>query len=458
MAEVTRRPDQLIILVFDDEEVVFPVEPTTPVPDIIVSTTAPRGAPGESAYQLALALGFEGTLEEWIAAQRGDPGPTGATGPQGPKGDQGPQGLQGVQGPQGPQGSRGPKGDPGDTGPAGPAGLQGDPGESAYQTAVDNGFVGTEVEWLASLRGPKGDPGDQGPAGSVGPAGATGPAGDPGAPGADGADGKSAFQTAVENGFIGTEAQWLASLKGPQGDVGPQGTPGTNGVDGAQGPQGPQGLKGDKGDKGDPGDVGATGAQGPQGATGPAGPGVPTGGTTGQVLAKTTDVDYDSEWIDPPAGGGGGTALIPISTDVDPATPDGQLWYDTDDDPVSRLTSSITSSSLADGGSWTGLIPLASGYRLYSIQTSVPSRTRLYATSAQRDADLARAIGTDPTGDHGLYFEYVSTASLPGGTLSPAVDGATFDASAMGSAPITITNKSGSTRPVTVTFVYVSTE
>jgi len=39
---------------------------------------------------------------------------------------------------------------------------------SAYDVAVANNFVGTEVEWLATLKGPqgdKGDPGIQGPAG-----------------------------------------------------------------------------------------------------------------------------------------------------------------------------------------------------------------------------------------------------------------------------------------------------
>lgn len=42
----------------------------------------------------------------------------------------------------------GTEGPQGETGPAGP---QGEPGKSAYEVAVDNGFVGTEEEWLASL-------------------------------------------------------------------------------------------------------------------------------------------------------------------------------------------------------------------------------------------------------------------------------------------------------------------
>lgn len=39
-------------------------------------------------------------------------------------------------------------------------GVKGDDGKSAYQVAVDNGFQGTEEEWLASLKGKKGDRGE----------------------------------------------------------------------------------------------------------------------------------------------------------------------------------------------------------------------------------------------------------------------------------------------------------
>ena len=35
-------------------------------------------------------------------------------------------------------------------------GPKGDDGKSAYQIAVDEGYVGTESEWLASLKGDKG--------------------------------------------------------------------------------------------------------------------------------------------------------------------------------------------------------------------------------------------------------------------------------------------------------------
>jgi hypothetical protein len=44
-------------------------------------------------------------------------------------------------------------------GSRGEDGQDGDPGQSAYEVAVQNGFSGTESEWLASLKGDPGDPG-----------------------------------------------------------------------------------------------------------------------------------------------------------------------------------------------------------------------------------------------------------------------------------------------------------
>ena len=44
-----------------------------------------------------------------------------------------------------------------------------------------------------------------------------------------GADGASAYEVAVQNGFVGTEAQWLESLVGPEG---PKGDPGSGGAGG----------------------------------------------------------------------------------------------------------------------------------------------------------------------------------------------------------------------------------
>lgn len=62
--------------------------------------------------------------------------------------------------------------------------------------------------------------------------------------------GKSAFEVAVEAGYVGTKEQWLATLVGPQGETGPQGE---------QGPEGPRGPKGETGEQGPAGPKGDTG-------------------------------------------------------------------------------------------------------------------------------------------------------------------------------------------------------
>lgn len=74
-------------------------------------------------------------------------------------------------------------------------------------------------EQLASLKGDKGDKGDNGIDGKDGADGHT-PV--KGIDYFDGVNGKSAYQIAVDNGFIGTEAEWLASLRGADGKDGVQ--------------------------------------------------------------------------------------------------------------------------------------------------------------------------------------------------------------------------------------------
>lgn len=88
-----------------------------------------------------------------LKGEKGDKGDKGETGEKGVKGDKGDKGEQGEQGQQGIQGVKG------DTGASG---ANGQDGKSAYQIALDNGFVGTETEWLASLKGDKGDTGASG--------------------------------------------------------------------------------------------------------------------------------------------------------------------------------------------------------------------------------------------------------------------------------------------------------
>lgn len=69
-------------------------------------------------------------------------------------------------------------------------GEQGQAGASAYQIAVDNGFDGTEEEWLASLKGDRGEKGVQGLQGLTGADGKDGKPGSDGKTGATGAAGR----------------------------------------------------------------------------------------------------------------------------------------------------------------------------------------------------------------------------------------------------------------------------
>lgn len=75
---------------------------------------------GQSAYALAVQLGYTGSESAWIASLKGAKGDKGDTGAQGPRGATGATGPQGPQGPTGATGARGPTGA---TGPQGPAGA-----------------------------------------------------------------------------------------------------------------------------------------------------------------------------------------------------------------------------------------------------------------------------------------------------------------------------------------------
>ena len=62
--------------------------------------------------------------------------------------------------------------------------------------------------------------------------------------GANGKDGCSAYEIAIENGFVGTAAEWLESLKGRDGIDGKDGLPGKDGKDGLPGKDGTNGKDG----------------------------------------------------------------------------------------------------------------------------------------------------------------------------------------------------------------------
>lgn len=158
-------------------------------------------------------------------------------------------------------------------------GPQGEEGPSTYDVAVTNGFIGSEADWLVSLIGPEGPIGPQGLQGEMGPEGPKGDTGDTGLPGEQGPQG--------EQGETGPEGPMgLMGLQGEQGMLGLSafdiavlnGFAGTevNWLASIVGPQGPKGDTGGQGPKGDTGPQGEVGPAGPQGPIEPAGS-IPSG-------------------------------------------------------------------------------------------------------------------------------------------------------------------------------------
>ena len=86
-------------------------------------------------------------------------------------------------------------------------------------------------------------------------------------------------------------------------------------LDSEQGTQGPPGRQGDPGTKGDKGDDGE---------------GVAVGGTAGQLLAKIDATNFNTHWIDAPAGGG-----TPVSAKLDVT---GWVPPNSDDGTVALVT------------------------------------------------------------------------------------------------------------------------
>lgn len=225
----------------------FTVQDTAHAPQS-VSVRGPQGPQGVQGAQGATgAVGPQGIQGvqgiQGPRGEKGDPGERGATGAQGVKGDTGAQGPMGPQGKTGANGKDGkslfvqdvyatlaglrkaiPAGDEymyqvradrecyiwsekeldwvsvgrleGPEGPQGPQGAQGIQGVKG-----DTGAQG--------IRGEKGDPGAQG---IQGPQGAVGPQGEQGIQGVSGKDGKSAYTSAVEMGYSGTETTFNKSL------------------------------------------------------------------------------------------------------------------------------------------------------------------------------------------------------------------------------------------------------
>ena len=121
---------------------------------------------------------------------------------------------------------------------------------------------------------------------------------------------------------FGTSGYAFAGSSGSSGANGSSGLSGTSGRSGTSGQDGAPGATGSAGASGTSGLSGTSGINGVDGYNGTSGVGVPAGGSTGQVLAKASGTDYDTEWVNQSGGGGGGgaseflqTQFVGLSTD-----------------------------------------------------------------------------------------------------------------------------------------------
>ena len=193
---------------------------------------------------------------------------------------------------------------------------------------------------------------------------------------------------------IKTFAFEFSGLKGEPGADGAPGETGPAGPAGEPGPQGPTGAQGPQGLQGETGPQGPQGIQGVRGPQGPAGVGVPAGGTTGQVLVKRSNTNYDTEWGD---GGTGNANIVELTqAQYDAMEQAGTLDPDTayfinDEDPAALGTAAFKDYTDRVRPNDTGLVM---SHVVYSAINSALSS--IYTPRGNVDcADLTSALLID---------------------------------------------------------------
>lgn len=152
------------------------------------------------------------------------------------------------------------------------------------------------------------------------------------------------------------------------------------------------------------------------------------------------------------------TVKLETYTGVLPAMDAPTTLYFYPETTVARQPKEIITRPLNLNETEQGTIDLTPSYRILAVQSDYPARVRLYTTSAKRSADVNRAIGTDPTGDHGLMMEVVTATGLLSLNLSPTVDGFNGDTPSSDLIYYNVTNLSGTPRMIKVTLTWLQTE
>jgi hypothetical protein len=116
----------------------------------------------------------------------------------------------------------------------------------------------------------------------------------------------------------------------------------------------------------------------------------------------------------------------------------------------SRTTVSVTTSSLLHTAQESVSVALGKAYEIEKIETDFAARVRVYRSAGYRTADAGRAVGTFPTGEHGVIVDVLTDITNLALDLAPTVHGS--DVGGGSSASVLVDNASGATHAITVTF------
>ena len=249
-------------------------------------------------------------------------GTSGTSGTSGVDGTSGTSGTSGVDGSNGTSGTSGVNGSNGTSGTSGTSGINGTSGTSGYNGDKYRADYNNTITWTLGALNLVID---------------SELAYSPGQQILVSVDATNYYQGVVDsynpvNGNISiinvvktnspSGSSYVVNLDGASGGDGSSGTSGVNGTSGTSGVDGTSGTSGTSGVNGTSGTSGTSGVDGTSGTSGTSGIGIPAGGTASWILAKNSDNDYDTQWVENVGGisGGGGSFSLTVEDYLTGAT------------------------------------------------------------------------------------------------------------------------------------------
>jgi len=162
--------------------------------------------------------------------------------------------------------------------------------------------------------------------------------------------------------------------------------------------------------------------------------GIPTGGTSGQVLSKTSNTDYDVTWTTVSTGGSSSSTGLGTRTSASQAT-----------------------ASIANNGTGNIEITGFKSYALLKVQTSEAAWVRLYTTNDARSNDSSRDQFTDPAAGVGVIADVITTAYQTQ-SITPGIFGFNDNDPVDTTIYAAVTNLSGAPATITVTLTLLQLE